>query len=161
MSICSLKTTPASQVPLTKHSHSPQGPRFVCFFACLFTHLSSLPSLPRTSNAQTLAASQSSLLNRLHPLALLMSEPLDLALLPHRMLSCPFIHSHWGESSSPEILQYIQCMLAVKTLLTPQSNVTFRFSECDYQKTAEKRERLIWRQHEGLRESTCALDPRT
>lgn len=55
--------------------------------------------------------------------------------------------------------QYIKCILAVKTLLTPQSNITFRFSECNYQKTVEKRESLVCHQHEGLCESTCALDP--
>lgn len=144
MAICSF--TPASQVHLTKHSYSPQGPPF----ACLFTHLSSLPSFPRTS---WVVASQSSLRNRLHPFSLLISEPSDMALLLHRTLSRRFIHFHWGESSSPEILQDIKCVLAVKTLLTPQSNITFGFSECNYQKTAEKRESLICRQHEGLHEA--------
>lgn len=49
----------------------------------------------------------------------------------------------------------------MKTSLTPQSNVTFGFSECNYQQTAEKRESLVCRQHEGLREGAGALDPST
>lgn len=47
---------------------------------CSLTHLSSSPPFPRTS---WVVASQSPLLHRLHPFALLTSEPLDVALLLH------------------------------------------------------------------------------